>query len=280
MKKILVTTDFSTNSKAGIRFAIQLASQTEAHLVFFHAVEAPRPTTWSQAQYNEYATHEIERHQKMLQQFTKSVCQKYNLPPTKYTCVAEMGLHVDNQIIAYAENIKADFICMSTRGAGTMKKLFGTNASTLITTSSVPVIVVPNTYRTKTITTIWYASDLENFKKELNTVDKFAALLSAKIEVIHYNHLLYSEESTKKLAQIAAKYPSKNISFHFKKFKIEYSLTYNLQRAIKRAKPSLLVLFTKQNRNWFDRLFLSSKSAEMTFHTTTPMLVFRKNEDE
>lgn len=279
MKKILVTTDFSTNSKAGIRFAIQLASQTDAHLVFYHAVEALRPTIWSQAQYNEYTTCEIERHQKMLQQFIKAICQKNNLPQTKYTCVAEVGLHVDNQIIAYAENIKADFICMSTRGAGTMKKLFGTNASTLITTSSVPVIVVPHTYRTKTITTIWYASDLEDFDKELNIVDKFTTPLSTNIEVIHYNHLLYSEESTKKLEQIAAKYPSKKISFHFKKFEIEYSLTHNLQRAMKRANPSLLIVFTKQNKGWFDRFFFSSKSAEMTFDTTTPMLVFRKNED-
>jgi hypothetical protein len=35
MKKILVTTDFSNISKAGIRFAIQFASQTPCELIFY-----------------------------------------------------------------------------------------------------------------------------------------------------------------------------------------------------------------------------------------------------
>lgn len=36
MKRILVTTDFSANSKAGVRFAIQLALQTKCELVFYN----------------------------------------------------------------------------------------------------------------------------------------------------------------------------------------------------------------------------------------------------
>ena len=44
--KILVTTDFSTNSKAGIRFALQLAAQMPCKLVFYHIVELLTPTSW------------------------------------------------------------------------------------------------------------------------------------------------------------------------------------------------------------------------------------------
>ena len=40
MKKILVTTDFSNASKAGMRFAIQLATQMEVELVFFYCFES------------------------------------------------------------------------------------------------------------------------------------------------------------------------------------------------------------------------------------------------
>ncbi len=39
MKTILVPTDFSTNSKAGIRFALYLASKTPCKLVFYSAIE-------------------------------------------------------------------------------------------------------------------------------------------------------------------------------------------------------------------------------------------------
>ncbi|MDR6782771.1 nucleotide-binding universal stress UspA family protein [Pedobacter africanus] len=40
MKRILVTTDFSANSKAGLRFAIQLAAQNNYQLTFFHKAPA------------------------------------------------------------------------------------------------------------------------------------------------------------------------------------------------------------------------------------------------
>jgi nucleotide-binding universal stress UspA family protein len=39
MKKIIVAIDFSPNSKKTIRFAIQLASQAKAEIVFLHVVE-------------------------------------------------------------------------------------------------------------------------------------------------------------------------------------------------------------------------------------------------
>lgn len=44
MNKILITTDFSSNSKAGLRFAIQMASQHNYSLTFFHSYHLLRPT--------------------------------------------------------------------------------------------------------------------------------------------------------------------------------------------------------------------------------------------
>ena len=49
MKKILVTTDFSENSKAGLYFAIQLASQNDAELTFFNTYHILVPTAWNDA---------------------------------------------------------------------------------------------------------------------------------------------------------------------------------------------------------------------------------------
>lgn len=40
---ILVTTDFSTNAKAAIRFALQLATQMPCKLVFYHVLEFMTP---------------------------------------------------------------------------------------------------------------------------------------------------------------------------------------------------------------------------------------------
>jgi len=46
--KLLVTTDFSTNSKGAIRFAQTLSRQTEnVEVIFYHAIHIMKPTVWS-----------------------------------------------------------------------------------------------------------------------------------------------------------------------------------------------------------------------------------------
>lgn len=59
MKKILVTTDLSNNSKAGIHFAIQLARKASASLIFYHGVQIDKPTRWADTQFDEYVQSEL-----------------------------------------------------------------------------------------------------------------------------------------------------------------------------------------------------------------------------
>ncbi len=165
---------------------------------------------------------------------------------------------------------------MGTRGAGKIEKLFGTHASKVLTTSSVPVIVVPRSYRIKPITTIWYATDLENLDRELKIINKFIDPLKSRLEVIHYNYPVLLEENKGKFEKIRVQHSTENIRFQFKKLDIEFPLTHTIQRDLKKSKPSLLILFTKPNRNWFNRLFLSSQALELTFDIVTPMLVSKK----
>jgi len=49
-----------------------------------------------------------------------------------------------------------------------------------------------------------------------------------------------------------------------------------LQEDIRKSRPSMVAMFTKQNRDWFERLFVSSKTAQLGFDTKTPLLVFKK----
>ncbi|MBC7745540.1 MAG: universal stress protein [Flavobacterium sp.] len=276
MDKLLVTTDFSANSKTAIRFAMQLASQSGCELVFFNAIEIMKPTSWSQDRYNKYKNEEIQIHQKALQEFINSIFKKSNFHHLKYKCVAEIGIYVHTMINEFAKKIKADFICVSTRGAGKIEKLFGTNASALVSTSPIPVFVVPLSYRAKPITKIWYASDLENLNKELKVLEKFSSRLTAKINVVHYNYLPHLQESKKKFEQVVAKHSLQNNHFQFKEIKADYPLIHYLQIDLTKTKPSLLVVFSQQNRDWYNRIFLSSQSSEITFNTSTPMLVFKK----
>lgn len=278
MKHIVVTTDFSANSKAGLRFAIQLAAQTNCKISFFHCIEIMKPTGWSNSRYEEYAYGLIEKAVDKLEAFADKLLAENKDIKTECHFVTEISMNPDERVIAYAQEIKADAICSSTRGAGAVKKLFGTNASRLINHSPVPVIVVPSNYKSALVKNIWYSSDFENIAQELKTVQSFAAKLSAQVEVNHYNYLLHEPKTEAVLNKTVKKYSNASTKVKLRQLHLDHSLTYYMERDIKKEKPSIVALFTKQNRNWFSRLFLGSNSAEMSFATHTPLLIFRKKE--
>ena len=71
--KILVTTDLSENSKAGLRFAMLLASQHKVELAFFHSYYVMKPTSWSDAAYAAYEKTEAEKIQSNLKRFVEAI---------------------------------------------------------------------------------------------------------------------------------------------------------------------------------------------------------------
>ncbi|WP_276370763.1 universal stress protein [Chryseolinea sp. H1M3-3] len=276
MTKILVTTDLSANSKAGMKFAIQLASQNKSSLIFFHVIELQRPTRWNTSQYEQFERSEVEAAKAKLTRFVKDVYKQIGVRPGKYDCVAQVGSPVGELIIAYAKKIKADFICIGTQGAGRLRRIFGTHTSSVLTHSPIPVFAVPKNYRKASISHLLYSTDLNNLRTELKTIKKFAGTIKAKISVLHYDYLYQVNETQDKLKKIARAHESPGIKFYFQKLNIEDTLDEHLKKAASRFKPSVVVLFTNQNRDWYERLFLSSKSAEVSFDTTKPLLIFPK----
>jgi len=274
MQKILVTTDYSTNSKAGVRFAIQFASQSPAEIIFYHVHEGVADNNWNPKKKNENPDHDLRLEK--LQKFISSIYTSSDLPLVKFRCIVEVGFDTNNMILNFAQQCKANYICISTRGGGTLKKLLGTTTSALIEKSTTPVLVVPKTYRIKPINEIWYSSDLANLKSELNTVQKFAAPFSADVHVYYYDYMAEVEEIMDRLNKLAAKFVSKGTFFHFRKMKIDKSISEHLQNDMTNHKPSIVVLFTKQNRSWIDRLFYRNNTKEVTFDAKTPLLVLKK----
>ncbi len=129
MKKILVTTDFSANSKAALRFAIQLAAQSKAILMFLHVQNVVRPTAWNASTYASYEKHELTKSQENLVRFVDSVYKAMKVSPQTHACVIQNSPFVDSTLINYAADHGSDFICISTRGAGMIEKLFGTTTA-------------------------------------------------------------------------------------------------------------------------------------------------------
>jgi len=277
MKTLLATTDFSENSKAGLHFSIQLASQNNFDIIFFHTYHVVIPTSWNAARIEGYERDEAEIIQRKLEVFIGNVYKDLNITSAKYTCVIKSSVFIDTTIREYAEENNVDFICICTKGAGNFKRLLGTNTGNLINNSAVPVIAVPHNYKSATITNILYVSDLFNYENEIAKVIEFAEPLKASVELLH---LTSAQEKTADLAIIEN--AIKKIDYHNVDFKTiprnpDNSLVSDIEVAVKEIAPSVMIMFTEQNRGWFEKIFLSSKSAEYSFNAKVPLLVFHKS---
>ena len=113
MKKVVVTTDFSSNSKKGILFAIQLAKQTNCELIFYNVVQIYQPTIWDITYFNVYEVDELQNSQNVLENFIGLIYEENKIKKSNYKCICEIGVSASNEIIEFANKIKADYICVS-----------------------------------------------------------------------------------------------------------------------------------------------------------------------
>lgn len=275
MKKILVTTDFSTSSKAAMRFAIQLASQGNIALTFLHVSHIPHPTTWNETAYAAYEKGELNTRRETLHQFVEAVYKSQNVDSINYTGVVENSPFTDSIILNYAADHAFDYLCISTHGAGMVDKLFGTTTSNLINQSSVPVIAVPGHYRATKVDTLLYASDLTRLD-ELKRVVDFARPLSAAVELLHFTELHEPVIDPDLIGMAVQKQTDYPVAMHLKPRHVVNTLTQDIERVVKAQKPSVLVMFTTHNEGFFARLFGSGNSIDYAFLTTVPLLIFSK----
>lgn len=277
MKKILVTTDFSEASKSAMRFAIQWSTQQKLQIVFLHVHYCLRPTSWSKDALESYVKKELGEAGKRLKAFVADVYQEASVAPVKINTRVIEGLDADVSILYHAnKNSGYDCICISTRGAGKLKKFLGTNTGNLITRSELPVLAVPAEYKVSPISKIMFATDMVNFQQESQKVINFAKPLKAKIEMVHFawpNEVMFDEKAINNSFKKHFRY---GIEFSFEQNDAVRSLIERLEEKIKQNKPSVVVMFTQQQRTFFQRLFLSSKSEELSFKTKVPLLVYNK----
>jgi nucleotide-binding universal stress UspA family protein len=276
MKKILVTTDLSTSSKAALRFAFQLASQGKFELVFFHCFQAMIPTTIHRAHIEDALREQVQEKLHQVERFVAAVHRSRKTAPGKYRCVVLEDLNPEKAILEQAQREQADYICISTRGAGQVLKLIGTHTSRIIVHSPIPVLVVPHTYRVRALTKVLYASDLENVDREMPLVSDFAQSTGAKIDLAHffYNTAIQAEADSMQ-AMWRKKYPSLDRVI-LQQMHLDAAFAAQFDLVVGKEKPGIAVFFTHTNQTWYDKLFRANRAEAYSFVAKVPMLVYRK----
>lgn len=276
MKKILVTTDFSANSRVGIRFAHQLSVQHALEITFLHVAHMTKPTGWSLDKYANFENKELKRFETELEAFVNSVYLGMDAKPQNARYVVIKHENSSTGIMHYAKQHGMDFICISTRGAGIINKLIGTHSSEIINHSEVPVIVVPKKYRRAKLNHVVYAADLENLENELKKVVEFSRYFNANTELLHFHTPFNNTKAEKLLNDLLDKHKHENIKVSVKPVNYIDTLLTNIQSAVKIIKPSLLITFTRKNQSFIDQLLDSGVSSGYSFDAQVPLLVYKK----
>ncbi len=279
MKKILVTTDFSQASKAGLRFAIQLAKQAEFELVFFHCFQALIPSLTHRKLLEDATQKQLKSKVQKMEKFVANVLKPTGVHLDKYRCVVVEDLNPEAAILQYAKEASVDYICISTRGAGTLLKIIGTNTSKIIVKSPVPVLVIPHTYRVRPLKKVLYATDLENFEHEMPIVADFAQYLNVKADVAHFFYPAEMKLDPETLAEMwRKKYPALERVF-LEQHNLSAGFVAQMGQLTQKLKPELVSFFTHSNQTWFAKFFSPNHTEAFSFVTKTPMLVHKKRDD-
>lgn len=278
MKTIIAATDMSVKSRPSLRFAMRLAETMNAKLHIVHVHYVLRASMWSDEQYSFYQNKASDILSKELDAFADKVLRTDT--DRKISVKTVLYQHPDTSagILEYAELNKGSYICIGTQGAGFFGRLIGSNATKLIRRSEIPVLGIPASYRMRNLSNILYLTDVVDSKAELQQVVNFARPVQAAVTMLHLYHP-YELVPNKKLMQLSlcrsVNYP---VALEYMPRNPNTGLSGDIEAAQSDFKPSLLVLFTNQDRDLLDRLISPSTTRDMSFISKVPLLSFPKRE--
>jgi nucleotide-binding universal stress UspA family protein len=278
MKTIFVPTDLSVHSFTAFRYALDLARTTGvSKIVVFHhnpqvyTGEIPVLYLDDLTKINDDLKAYIE---KEIQTILSKKDPGLNNPATEVVVQTDAG--TISAILEQARKSKADLIVMGSHGkTGLSRLVFGSVTAGLIEVSKIPVLAIPEDYKFKEINTISYASSLKHFQKELHALKHFLGDKAYSIQIVYFQ---YSGIQHRHLVDAQHLLKSENdprVHLEVIESQIDIPLVDQILSYTRKKSPDWLVMFPEK-KEWYEKLFLSSKTLELLSHFRRPLLVLHK----
>lgn len=276
MEKILVTTNQSTNAKSAIRFAVNLANVRKATLTVLHVYNLMKPFIWTEEDFDNYRKSYVAKVEAEIKLMVRKITKSMDRQDIDFDVAMVSNIDVTDGIIEYIEKKPVTYLCIGTKGAGFVTKIFGTNASKLIERSSIPVICIPLAYRNRRFRKVLYATDLTNYESELVRVIDFVRPMGTELSMVHIAEV----DGQKPDGTIIEAAIQKNLNYKVALFSRKWDMSSAILKGIReeavRYKPSAIVFFSHQSRSFLDKLLLPSNASELSFYSKIPIISFRK----
>lgn len=268
MKKILFPTDFSPAASNAFRYAHSLAEYLEARIDVINIFHLPLgdasniPPEYIQKMLDEAEAETLER----IREFAKPCLGKPSCGELKPV----YGLFTAVEIVDVARQGEYDLIVMGTKGErGALEKFLGSVTTDVMMKAACPVLAIPSETSFHPVKHIAYATAFEpSDEHAVGQLMELAGGLAAQVHFVNVNTLTgnrYIQD-----VEMAKDYP-----FNFSDFSVVHnpSVQDGIEEYLRERKMDWLALFIPQRRLW-ERLFHSSFTKKMTFHTNLPLLVF------
>ncbi len=274
MKTILCPVDFSDVSQNAVLYADGLANHFNASLVFVHAFHYPviMPENAAILDSESLIMKEEEVKDKL-----DALCQNLRKSRSHSKVNYEYKLiygFVGDELPRYAKSRGADLIVMGTGGAAGIKKaLIGTIAASLIDKTNAPVLIVPSGVQYNEIKEIVYTSDLlSDNQGELNKLLDMADSYGAHVSFVSFTDgsKTVAEKQLEEYVQNSLANNDTAVSCEVLK---QGHLMNDITNYAAHKKADLMVM-TRRQRNFFQRIWEKSVTREMAYATLLPILIY------
>ncbi len=274
MKTLLVPTDYSESSDNALAYAIGFARVIPSRIILLHVYQIPVPVMDVDVAYS-IPPGMAEHNQARLEEYAGNLSQGI-LKGISFECITSPGYPAD-EIADLAKSRKIDFILMGVSSSGNIgHALFGSLTTAVLDRVALPLIIVPEKAKFAVPERIAFACDYElkvssKLLKELKILVRF---FKARLFVINVESPGV-EVSTKKAVnsyQVETGLEGTEHSLHYLEDKnmirslIEFEDSHNVD----------LLVMIPQRHIGFEKIFHSSKTHQMAFHTHIPILALHE----
>jgi nucleotide-binding universal stress UspA family protein len=273
MQHILVPTDFSSNAKNALDYALKLAGKLNSTVTIYHACQVPassihRPVPSIIQQ--EQQTIMLEARRKL-----KLICQKSR--ESGIECFTEISVApVFDGIIEVSRQTGAGLIIMGTRGAsGLSRWLFGSTTADVIQNSHIPVLAVPAKASYRLIERIIFATDYRDTDFDfINRLVYIASRFDSELSLLH----VQTENGEFRSGALFESFREKIKSlFDYNRISFHLLENDNVVEAINNFSIKYggdIISMATSRKPLFDRIFSKSMTKEMAYITKIPLLSF------
>ena len=271
IQKILVPVDFSDCSKNAVHSAIKLAAAFQAELTILHAFQIP---TVSGEAGGAMVVQELSQE---AEYEAKGAMNELiaDFPSLKHIKFKKQIIHsfpheaIENSI----EHNHYDLVIMGTKGSsGLEEKLIGSNTYSVIKSSAIPVLALPEDKNIHELEDIAFAGDYQKIE-DREIFDVLLELCNFYNSTIH---ILHVTESREKITADEA-FEARKFKQYFKNVQHNYHLIQNddIEAGIYEyidTHPIHLLAMVPRKHNVFDRIFKESLTKKIACHARVPFL--------